>query len=141
MGIYDVQAKLDYWAWCVMSTVLGCAVLFVSTLYVRQRWYETFLLSHIATAVLIIVGCWYHIALRFPPNGEGFETWLYIAIAVWVFDRVARLVRIVKRGVHRAIATEVGDGYVRVDVEGVRWGTSHGQHVYVHFPTINPLRP
>lgn len=141
MGIYDVQEKLDYWAWGVVATVLGCVTLFVSTLYVRQRWYEIFLLAHIFIAIIIIVGCWYHVVLRFPPNGAGFETWLYAAIAVWAFDRVARLARIVKTGVHRARVEEIGDGYVRVDVEGVRWSALPGRHVYVHFPTINKLRP
>jgi predicted ferric reductase len=37
--------------------------------------------------------------------------------------------------------TEVGDGFVRVDIEGVRWGTTPGQHAYLYFPTLNPLRP
>ncbi|KAK4096395.1 hypothetical protein N658DRAFT_569889 [Parathielavia hyrcaniae] len=141
MGIYPVQAKLDYWAWGVVATVLGCAMLFVSALYVRQRWYEIFLLAHIVMAVIIIVGCWYHVVLRFPPDGSGFTTWLYAAIAVWAFDRVARLARIVKNGVRHAHVTELGDGYIRVDVAGVRWGASPGRHVYVHFPTANPLRP
>lgn len=141
MGIYDVQATLDYWYWGVVATVLGCVTLFVSTLYIRQRWYEIFLLAHIAIAVIIIVGCWYHVVLRFPPEGSGFTTWLYAAIAVWVFDRAARLARIVKTGVRRARVTDIGEGYVRVDIDGVRWGTGPGRHVYVHFPTINPLRP
>lgn len=141
MGIYNVQATLDYWAWGVAATVLGCVTLFVSALYVRQRWYELFLLAHIVIAVIIIVGCWYHVVLRFPPDGSGFTTWLYAAIAVWAFDRVARLARIIKNGVRRAKVTEIGDGYVRVDIPGVRWGASPGRHVYVHFPTVNPLRP
>lgn len=141
LGIYDVEATLDYWAWGVAATVLGCATLFVSVLYIRRRWYEIFLLAHIVIAVIIIVGCWYHVVLRFPPEGAGFTTWIYIAIGVWAFDRAARLARIVKTGIRRANVVEIGDGYVRVDIEGVRWGTSPGRHVYVHFPTINPLRP
>ena len=37
--------------------------------------------------------------------------------------------------------TEIGDDFVRVDIEGIRWGTTPGQHAYVYFPTLNPLRP
>ncbi|KAK4201187.1 Ferric/cupric reductase transmembrane component 1 [Triangularia verruculosa] len=141
MGIYDAQAVMDYWAWGVVATVLGCVVLVVSTLYFRQRWYELFLLFHIAMAVLILVGCWYHAALRFPSTGQGFNTWIYIAVAVWVFDRVARLARIVKNGVRRARVLDLGNGYLRIDIDGVRWGHAPGRHVYVHLPALSPLRP
>ncbi|GAB1315396.1 hypothetical protein MFIFM68171_05606 [Madurella fahalii] len=54
---------------------------------------------------------------------------------------MARLARIVKTSIRRANVIEIGDGYVRVDIDGVRWGTAPGRHVYVHFPTIKPLRP
>ncbi|KAK3997865.1 Ferric/cupric reductase transmembrane component 1 [Cladorrhinum sp. PSN332] len=141
MGIYSAQATLDYWAWGVAATVLGCIMLVGSVLYVRQRWYEIFLLAHIVMAVIIIVGCWYHVVLRFPPDGSGFTTWLYAAIAVWAFDRVARLARIVKHGVRHAKVTEIGGGYVRLDIPGVRWSASPGRHVYVHLPTVNMMRP
>jgi hypothetical protein len=43
--------------------------------------------------------------------------------------------------VRRAKVTDVGEDFVRVDIEGVRWGNTPGQHTYVYFPTLNPLRP
>lgn len=39
------------------------------------------------------------------------------------------------------MVTELGDDIVRVEIEGVRWGATPGQHAYVYFPTLNPLRP
>lgn len=141
MGIYDAQAAMEYWAWGVVATVLGCVILVASTLYFRQRWYELFLLSHISMAVLILVGCWYHAALRFPSTGQGFNIWIYIAVAVWVFDRVARLARIVKNGVRRAKVSDLGNGYLQIDIDRVRWGHEPGRHVYVHLPALGPLRP
>ncbi|KAK0622784.1 ferric reductase transmembrane component 4 [Immersiella caudata] len=141
MGIYDAQAVMEYWSWGVVATVLGCVMLVVSTLWFRQRWYELFLISHIFMAALVLVGCWYHAALRFLPTGQGFNTWIYVAVAVWGFDRVARVFRIVKNGVRRAHVTDLGNGYLRLDVDGVRWSHAPGRHVYVHLPTVHPLRP
>lgn len=66
---------------------------------------------------------------------------IYAACAVWFFDRLIRLVRVLKNGVRRARVTEVGQSYVRVDIEGVRWGTEPGRHAYIYFPTLSPLRP
>jgi hypothetical protein len=43
--------------------------------------------------------------------------------------------------VRQAKVTDVGEDFVRVDIEGVRWGNTPGQHTYVYFPTLNPLRP
>ena len=60
---------------------------------------------------------------------------------MWFFDRLVRVLRVLKAGVRRARVTEIGDEYVRVDIEGVRWGNTPGQHTYVYFPTLNPLRP
>lgn len=55
-----------------------------------------------------------------PDLAWGYETWLYAAFAVWAFDRLARLARILKNGTRRSKVTDLGGGYVRVDVTGVR---------------------
>ncbi|KAK5652928.1 hypothetical protein OQA88_9407 [Cercophora sp. LCS_1] len=141
MGIYAAQAVMDYWSWGVAATVIASIMLVVSSLWFRRQWYEIFLVGHIAMAVLVLVGSWYHVALRFPDTGGGFNTWIYVAVAIWVFDRVARLARIIGNGARRAVVTDLGSGYLRVDVAGVRWGPAPGKHAYVHFPTVNPLRP
>ena len=141
MLIFDVQAAQAYWFWGIVATVLGCVMLVASTLYLRQRGYEVFVLVHVLLAVLVLVGSWYHVALRFPPTGGGFNTWIYVAVAVWVFDRVARVARIVKNGRKHARVSDLGNGYLRVDIDGVRCGPALGRHIYVHFPTLQPLRP
>lgn len=115
-------------------------MLVASGLYVRCWSYEIFLIMHILLAILIIISSWYHVNIRFQRQW-GYEMWLYAACAVWVFDRLARVLRILKTGMRRAKVTDIGDGIVRIDVEGVRWVPAPGQHVYVFFPTLNPLRP
>ncbi|KAI9770291.1 MAG: hypothetical protein M1840_003450 [Geoglossum simile] len=115
-------------------------MLVASGLYVRRWSYEIFLITHISLAVLVIVGCWHHVDLEFQRQ-FGYEMWLYAACAVWFFDRLVRVLRILKAGVRRAKVANISDGFVRVDVEGIRWGAMPGRHVFVYFPTLSPLRP
>lgn len=69
------------------------------------------------------------------------QDWVYIAIGAWGFDRLLRLARLASNGVRRANVTEIGNDIVRIDIRGVRWIPEPGKHLYVHFPTLNPLRP
>lgn len=140
MGIYSVEAKLPYWAWGVVATLFACVMTVVSTSYFRSLSYEIFLVSHIVMAILVIVGSWYHVVERFAVL-DGYTMWLWTASAVWFFDRLVRVLRMAKIGGRRATVTEIGDGYVRVDIPDVRWGSAPGQKAYVYFPSLNPLRP
>ncbi|KAH7036005.1 uncharacterized protein B0I36DRAFT_421557 [Microdochium trichocladiopsis] len=147
LQVYTSNATTDWWKWGVAATILTVVITFGSGLYIRKANYELFLISHIVLALLILVGSWYHITLWYAsmamtyPDTSGYEVWLYIAFAVWGFDRVVRIGRILKAGVRRSVVTDLGEGYVRVDVEGVRWGLQPGRHAYVYFPGLLPWRP
>lgn len=138
-GSFSEDGKLPYWIWGAVATVAVSIMLVASGLYVRRWSYEVFLITHILLAIFVVVGCWYHVDIRFHRRW-GYEMWLYAACAVWFFDRLMRVLRILKTGIRRAHVTEVGDGFVRVDIEGIRWDAAPGQHVYAYFPTLNPLR-
>lgn len=137
---YPMEAKKEYWIWGAVATVAVMILVVASGLYVRSFVYEVFLITHILLSVFVIVGCWHHIKLWIGLTW-GYETWLYAACAVWFFDRLARVGRILRTGLRRAKVTDLGGGYVRVDVVGIRWGSEPGKHVYTYFPTVNPLRP
>lgn len=137
---YPMEAKKEYWIWGAVATVAVMILVVGSGLYVRLFAYEFFLISHILLSIFVIVGCWYHIKLWIGLTW-GYETWLYAACAVWFFDRLVRVGRIVTLGPRRAKVTDLGGGYVRVDVVGIRWGSEPGKHVYTYFPTLNALRP
>lgn len=62
-------------------------------------------------------------------------------MAVWAFDRLLRILRVMKNGIRRATVTDIGADYVRVDIPGVRWVSKPGHVAYVYFPTVNKLRP
>ncbi|KAJ3181401.1 hypothetical protein HDU85_003721 [Gaertneriomyces sp. JEL0708] len=138
-GSYQTESTLPYWIWGAVATVLACVMLLLSHLYFRRLSYELFLVLHILLAIFLIVGCWYHIVLRWEYN--FYMNWLYASCAIWAFDRVLRVLRVVKNGVRYAVVTELGPDLVRVDVPGVRWANQPGHMAYLYFPMLNPLRP
>ncbi|KAL9112636.1 MAG: hypothetical protein Q9227_003207 [Pyrenula ochraceoflavens] len=139
---YSTERTQQYWIWGAVAIVATMVLTFASGLYVRRPFYEFFLITHIILSIFVIVGCWYHIKLWSAVGLTwGYETWLYAAIAVWFFDRLARVARMAQNGVRRSTVTDLGGGYVRADIIGIRWGYEPGKHVYVYFPTLNPLRP
>ncbi|KAI9865688.1 MAG: hypothetical protein M1813_002146 [Trichoglossum hirsutum] len=139
-NMFASNEKMAWWIWGVVATLTTSLMLVLSTLYFRRKSYELFLITHILLAIFTLVGCWYHVFIRFGLIFE-YQQWLYISFAIWAFDRTIRVLRILKTGVRRSKITDLGDGYVRVDVQGVRWDATPGKHAYAYFPTLNPLRP
>ncbi|OAG34821.1 hypothetical protein AYO21_11035 [Fonsecaea monophora] len=138
-GHYSSTVDTPLWYWGCVGTVAAVIIILTSFLVIRQRAYELFLLTHIVMAVVCLVGCWYHVWA--DDEGDfGYETFLYATFAVWGFDRLARVARILKTGVKRAVVTDVGDTIARIDIPGPRW-SSPGQCAYVYFPTLHPFRP
>ncbi|TVY42513.1 Ferric/cupric reductase transmembrane component 1 [Lachnellula cervina] len=138
-GSYATDSKEPYWLWGIAATVLTCAMLILSALYFRRLSYEFFLILHILLAIFVIVGCWYHVVLRWGNN--FYDNWLYAACAVWFFDRLVRVLRVAKNGIRGAIVTEIDPDHVRVDVPGLRWASKLGYIAFAYFPGLNPLRP
>ncbi|KAG7285983.1 hypothetical protein NEMBOFW57_008279 [Staphylotrichum longicolle] len=147
LQIYAHNSQTEWWIWGAVATIATVALALVSGLYVRASQYELFLISHVVLSVFVVAGCWYHIfgwyasMGIFAPSTWGYEIWVYFGIAVWAFDRLFRLGRVLKNGARRAHVTALGDGYIRVDIPSVRWAPTPGQHAYVYFPTLAPLRP
>jgi hypothetical protein len=75
------------------------------------------------------------------PFTSGYEGWLFFASAVWAFDRLILISRVLKMGSKRAKVADLGEAYMRVDIPGVRWGSDPGQHVFVYFPVLSLFRP
>lgn len=131
---WDEFARL-YWSWGIVGTVAVCAMIPASILWVRQRFYELFLASHIVLALLFIIGYYYHIWYVYGYNW-GYEIWVFIAGGVWGADRVLRLVRMAVQGSRTAVVTVVEDTdgeYVRIDIQGkyLKDGVA-----YLCFPTL-----
>lgn len=128
---HSSESKLPYWYWGIIGT-LGLTILFpLSVLPIRKRFYELFLAWHVVISILIIVGCYYHIIFEFAHQW-GYETWIWICMAIWGFDRVLRLLRLIRYGVRRAEVTAIDDEYIRVTIPDI---ITSG-HAYLYFPTL-----
>ncbi|KAK7206972.1 ferric reductase like transmembrane component-domain-containing protein [Myxozyma melibiosi] len=136
---YAEQAALAYFQWGIVATVaMGLAVAF-SVLWIRKRYYETFLVGHIVLAILTIVGCWYHIKLRYTTEW-GYIYWIYAAIAVWAFDMLLRCTRLCLFNFRstKAIAEVVPGELLRVVVfPSFEQHAAAGRHTFLYWPTIS----
>lgn len=127
------QAALEYWIWGVIATLALVVMLPLSILPVRQKIYEVFLATHVALAVLSMIGCLLHIYYRFTWQW-GYETWVYIAFVIWGFDRfVARPLRLFRNGMKRAYVTVVDSDYLQIHIPGV----DASGIAYLYFPTLS----
>ena len=139
-GTYAAAVKSPYWIWGIVATLCVVLLTFGSGLYVRNHAYEFFLLTHVVLSAILIIGCWYHAYDLYKYLG-GYEDWMIAISAIWMFDRLGRVIRIAIAGPRRAKITALNEHYVRVDIPGIRWGSAPGKHVYIYFPTLHPFRP
>lgn len=132
-GSYKEELVQEYWIWGCVATVACSATMIMSLLWFRRAAYEVFLVLHIFLAAFVIVGSWYHVEFLFERRW-GYQYWLYAACAVWFFDRILRVVWIVRNGVLKAQMTDLDDGILRIDLLSSKWGFAPGQHAYIYFP-------
>lgn len=151
-GIHTIGYNPNYWDLGIMAVIAMSFMVFgFAMLPLRKKWYEIFLFMHIALAITVLVGLWYHVVWRFDRR-FGYETWLYIAFAFWGFDRLVRVGRLVvcnwrqwtMIGHPKAVVELLPGGeFVKVTVwPSVKWKLRPGQHCYLQFPTVgrNPFQ-
>jgi predicted ferric reductase len=139
---YPSEVKLPYFWWGIIATVAMSLMAGLSILPLRRYSYELFLVGHIALAILSLLGCWYHIALRFDKDW-GYEVYLYIAFAFWAYDRLVRFGRLVSYSFlggtsHGQVEKVPGvDGVVSLKLYPSRpFNAAPGQHTFVYFPGL-----
>lgn len=136
---YAEAAKAYYW-WGIIATLVLCLAIVLAALPLRSKSYEIFLVVHITFAILALVGCWYHIDLRFH-NRWGYKVWLYVAFAFWAFDRLARFVRLTvynRSGSPIAVVKQIPDTNVlQMTIFPNRpWNVRPGQHSFFYIPYL-----
>ncbi|ORY28146.1 ferric reductase like transmembrane component-domain-containing protein [Naematelia encephala] len=131
----------QYWATGVFATVCMCLLLPFSILPLRQRWYEIFLLIHIVLGIAVLVLLWYHVKIM---DGD-YNAWIWACVAIWGFDRVLRLIRVVVLSFHvtkgaNAIVTLGQHGLMRISVTtGIQLRPKPGQYYFLYSPrTLTP---
>ncbi|KAG7194866.1 uncharacterized protein KQ657_003973 [Scheffersomyces spartinae] len=128
---YSVAMSADWVIWGTVATC-GCGVmLFQGMLSLRRLAYEIFLVVHIVLALFFAIG-----AVKHLDHFEGFSAFAYVAIAVWVFDRCVRLIRIISFGFPEATLTLMPDNIIKVAIPKRSWWKSTpGGYGFIHFLT------
>ena len=136
-GSYHSSFSEQYWYCGVIATIIMSLLLGTSISFLRRRWYETFLILHIAFSLIFIVGMYYHVNVY--TDGRWFG-WLWAAVAVWALDRTARIVRIVWLNTAQPSSTNMVAVYEEgADIITLRVPVSrfhkprHGTYYYLYF--------
>ncbi|GMM38721.1 hypothetical protein DASC09_060600 [Saccharomycopsis crataegensis] len=131
---------MKFGAFGILALVACWIMVFFSGYSIRARMYEIFLVVHIVLAVVFVVGAWRHTA------GLGYQEYTYTAVALWVFDRLLRVLRIIQFGFgHNTQFDIVSEDTVRIVIDkpngfaGLGWGKfgqwdiTAGQYCYCYF--------
>lgn len=126
--------------WGIIATIALCLATAFAILPLRIKFYDFFLITHIALVILALIGCWYHLVPHFGYD-YGYQVWLYIAFAFWSADRLARLVRVAyynRLGSSTAIVEALpGCDIMKVSVfPRVTWEFGPGQHSFLYLPGL-----
>ncbi|RMD40947.1 hypothetical protein DV735_g4193, partial [Chaetothyriales sp. CBS 134920] len=138
---YSTEAAKPYYWWGIIATVIMALIVAFAILPLRKWQYELFLVVHIASAILFLIGCWYHIIERYGKNW-GYEVYLYIAFAFWGGDRLARLIRIVAfhrswRATSATAELLPGNVFVKLTVPlRTNYKFKPGEYAFLYFPTV-----
>lgn len=137
---YKTEAAMAYYWWGIIATVVLCLSVGFAVLPIRIRSYEIFLITHIAFGILALMGCWYHIDLRFGDKW-GYKVWLYIAFAFWAFDRLMRFIRLVYFncfGSPIAVVKQVPHTDIIQMTIALKkaWNVKPGQHSFLYIPLL-----
>lgn len=128
-GNYAISMAENYLVWGTVSTVCGSLMCVQGLLFLRRKWYEVFLVLHIALAVFFLVGLYYHV------DTLGYIQLIYPSFAIWGFDRFMRLVRLFMFGIPQSTVSLVSDDTIKVVVNKPKyWKFAPGGHAWIYFP-------
>ncbi|QDS77776.1 hypothetical protein FKW77_005259 [Venturia effusa] len=90
-SLWAASLKLTWFYMGIAAVVTLSSLLLFSSVWLRRKSYEIFLLLHIALSVLLIVSLFQHSSVW-----KGlYDPYLWPLVAIWSFDRFLRLVRLV----------------------------------------------
>lgn len=124
---YEEEMVETYLIWGVVATSCGCLIVFQGLMYLRRRWYESFLVIHLLLALFFVIGTWYHVI------DLGFGQVIYAVFAVWAFDRVVRLLRLLFFGFPTAEVNLLQDRIEVIVPRPARWKPIAGGYAWLYF--------
>ena len=118
----------SYVAWAMVAAISLGLLIGHSWQYFRNSSYEIFLIVHHILAALFIAGAWIH------TRGADTPYAYYAATAIWLFDKLARLIRVSLFGVKKAKVELISDEVLKVIVPRPRWWKPFpGSYAYIYF--------
>lgn len=125
---YSNDMKTMYLKWGAVSTTAGGVLLVESLLYFRRHFYDLFLVIHIVLAAFFLVGLWYHVVEL------GYQQFVYPCFAVWLFDRLVRIIRLFWFGFPMGKVSLVGKDVLKLQIpKRESWPLRPGGHAWVYF--------
>ncbi|GME71747.1 unnamed protein product [Ambrosiozyma monospora] len=95
LGKLQSRLAADYYRYGIVATVSSCLAMVLAMYTIRRYAYECFLVTHI---ILIVMFTW--TAYKHALDQE-YENYFWACIAIWCFDTVVRMARIVYCGLIR----------------------------------------
>ncbi|KAF2095576.1 ferric-chelate reductase [Rhizodiscina lignyota] len=141
-GYFGESWTENYWYMGGMATIAMSLLALFSFMWFRVKSYEVFLIIHISLSVITLVGLFYHTAIF----DGSYNPYLWPPVAIWCFDRVARVVRFAFCNLHvksrsvistKASATYSKDGdFVRLELVpgSTLLKPGPGQHYFLYQP-------
>ncbi|ODV95892.1 hypothetical protein PACTADRAFT_49332 [Pachysolen tannophilus NRRL Y-2460] len=114
--------------WGIIATCAGGVIMVQALLFFRKRSYEIFFALHLTLAAFFIAGGWVH------THAEGYGQYYYAAVAVWGFDRVVRVCRLIAFGFPLADVSLKADETLKITIPKPKyWKAAPGQHAFITF--------
>ncbi|RAK74982.1 ferric reductase family protein [Aspergillus fijiensis CBS 313.89] len=138
---YIPALKDLYFVLGIVATIIMCLMIVFAILPIRQRFYELFLLIHIAFAIVLLYCLYIHTA---QIGAVYYSGYLWPPVAIWSFDRFLRLVRLgwcnVRVWYGHASGTQAVVHYsptsdvMRVDIQNATVQGGPGQYYHLYQP-------
>ncbi|KAK9370473.1 ferric reductase NAD binding domain-containing protein [Lipomyces kononenkoae] len=137
VGEYKGGSNFDYWKehilnnrdnWLGIVAITLIGIILVQASYIlRHHWYEIFLVLHITAVVGYFATAWNHV------QPHGYMEYFYTCVAIWGFDRLIRVGRILLAGpLSTATVTVHGDA-VYIDVKpAIHFQPKPGQYAFLY---------
>lgn len=138
MASWYVAIKIAFISMLIdkQATIAMCALVAFSLYGIRRAHYEIFLVTHIVLSIATLWSMYYHVEIF--SEGE-WNIFIWLCLAVWIFDRVMRLGRILifnwnPFNTKAIVSYDTDSNLIRMDVDGTKnWATPQpGTYYYIH---------
>ncbi|PIA93043.1 Ferric/cupric reductase transmembrane component 1 [Cercospora beticola] len=140
---YYVTWNESYWRWGVIALLAICVLAATSIPILLARYYDLFLIMHTACAAVGLAGVYYHHNELLERN--TYHLFVWIAVAVWIAERLLRLVRITRNGyaqinTYAKLTLPEGSDMLRLDVTEHFKNSHHAPGLGQYYFIREPLR-